>query len=399
MDETSTSEKYIIQSQKPLCNAKADTIQHMKDDDTDEITKSLCQLKDVSASGNTSVYHKDRKPIKRIISNELMRRNNFIPTDTNQENTTELSKEVFSTDTDCGKQIITFSNERTDRERVDKTELSDINLGTPHKTVFHCSECKYVTGKMPNLVKHSRMKHNAKIPHSCKVCNYKCNFKSVLQKHMRTHTGYKPYNCKHCDYKCADKSNFGRHLKYHNRGTDFQCSLCPLKFPRKYDLITHVRSHGNSQKPYACKHCDYKCSTASDLIFHARIHTGEKFYSCEDCDYKCLKSSDLKIHVTNHTTGNPYSCKLCDFKCSVPSALITHSMSHTDKKPYTCKQCNFRCSNSNALLTHAWSHTSEKPFCCKHCEYKCSRSSELINHARTHNADKLCDNDFNADLT
>ena len=57
----------------------------------------------------------------------------------------------------------------------------------------------------------------------------------------------------------------------------------------------HERTH-NSDKPFSCPKCDYKCSTSSDLKRHERTHTGDKPFSCSQCDYKYLTSSDLKSH-------------------------------------------------------------------------------------------------------
>lgn len=49
----------------------------------------------------------------------------------------------------------------------------------------------------------------------CEICKKNVKSKSLLVRHMRTHTGKKPYACKLCSSRFSDSSNMKRHMKMH----------------------------------------------------------------------------------------------------------------------------------------------------------------------------------------
>lgn len=49
--------------------------------------------------------------------------------------------------------------------------------------------------------------------HVCPYCNRFCAKPSVLQKHIRTHTGERPYPCNECGFRFKTKSNLYKHCK------------------------------------------------------------------------------------------------------------------------------------------------------------------------------------------
>ena len=54
---------------------------------------------------------------------------------------------------------------------------------------------------------------------------------------------------------------------------------CDKTFPNKSDLIEHARIH-SGVKQYKCDQCDETFSQNSSLIAHINIHSGEELYRC-----------------------------------------------------------------------------------------------------------------------
>ncbi|NWI10140.1 ZNF79 protein, partial [Crypturellus soui] len=53
------------------------------------------------------------------------------------------------------------------------------------------------------------------------------------------------------------------------------CGQCGKRFGQSSDLINHARTH-TGEKPYKCSECGRGFSGNSNLIKHTRIHTGEQ---------------------------------------------------------------------------------------------------------------------------
>ena len=42
-----------------------------------------------------------------------------------------------------------------------------------------------------------------------------------------------------------------------------------------------------TNKPFKCDLCDYRCSQKTNLQNHQRMHSGDKPFNCDLCDYRC----------------------------------------------------------------------------------------------------------------
>ena len=187
--------------------------------------------------------------------------------------------------------------------------------------------------------------------YACKECDYKCSFKSILTRHMRTHSGENPYACEECDYKSIDKATLMKHIKIHTGEKPYSCPECDYKSSRKSSLKRHMRTH-SGEKRYTCEECDYKCIEASKLKIHMRTHLGEKPFACEECDYKSTNATNLKRHIRIHTGEKPYQCEICEKRFAQLDQLKFHR-----KRLNKCKkQCNkswMSCSSQNNFLNRA----------------------------------------------
>nr|XP_020498567.1 oocyte zinc finger protein XlCOF6.1-like [Labrus bergylta] len=167
-------------------------------------------------------------------------------------------------------------------------------------------------------------------PYTCSVCEKTFKIKSILTRHMKTHSGEKPHSC----------------------------SVCGKSFIQRSYLQTHLNSH-SGQKPYTCRFCGRGFTQAGNMKAHIRIHTGEKPHSCSDCGKSFREKADLIKHRVIHSGEKPYICTVCHMKFRVQSNLTRHMMTHSGERSFGCTTCGKSFFRRSHLIIHMKTHTRE----------------------------------------
>ena len=69
---------------------------------------------------------------------------------------------------------------------------------------------------------------------------------------------------------------------------------------------TGAVSHKASGQQLKCPHCNKILTTSVGLMYHIRLHTGEKPYTCEICSKSFATSSHYHYHIRSHSGEKPY---------------------------------------------------------------------------------------------
>ncbi|XP_047987291.1 zinc finger protein 271-like [Leguminivora glycinivorella] len=189
-----------------------------------------------------------------------------------------------------------FSNQ--DDQVAGKEEQNEATSGIVNNVPQH-DDKKVQPNKQTKKLKEKKL---PKI-YQCEICGRILKNKSVLLKHIASHSGIKQFSCEHC----------------------------PKRFTRAEHMVIHMRIHLGI-KPYVCEVCGRSFTKRQDLVRHMRIHSDDKNYACPRCDRRFKRSGDVHSHLRTHTGAKPYSCNVCDKSYTSHSGLRKHYKSHCKRE-------------------------------------------------------------------
>lgn len=105
-----------------------------------------------------------------------------------------------------------------------------------------CDLCQKSFADSKCLKKHVQAVHSRLKPYICQVCNHQCARKSMLEMHMRQHTGEKPFKCPECDYQTGDHNSLRRHKMRHSGDKPYKCQLCPYASIQSATFKRHMKN-------------------------------------------------------------------------------------------------------------------------------------------------------------
>jgi uncharacterized Zn-finger protein len=222
--------------------------------------------------------------------------------------------------------------------------------------------------------------HATEKPYSCSVCKKQfCGRKSLkyhVNSHIHrsdeenlTHTNLsnhnengahlpdkKPYVCIFCKKSYISASKLMYHIRVHSGDKPFGCSVCAKTFASVRNLKKHRKTHGEKEKPHSCSLCPKSYGLPSELRTHTlRAHSEEepeKPHRCHVCDKSYFTIRDLQIHTRVHTGEKPYVCELCAKSFHNLKNLRLHKIVHTGSRPFGCPVCKKSFSRSDNCLQH-----------------------------------------------
>ncbi|NXN06521.1 ZEP1 protein, partial [Indicator maculatus] len=96
---------------------------------------------------------------------------------------------------------------------ISTSSSTHLSIGPVYNSAQITSVVNHGVEQICNLLKDQKPKKLGK--YVCEYCNRACAKPSVLQKHIRSHTGERPYPCVTCGFSFKTKSNLYKHKKSH----------------------------------------------------------------------------------------------------------------------------------------------------------------------------------------
>ena len=246
----------------------------------------------------------------------------------------------------------------------------------------------------------------------CLICGKLWWSPSMLERHMRMHTGERPFECDVCGERFSQKWNVKVHcLRKHEKSTSSDavkkrmmksCSICGNLFWSPSSLKQHMRVH-TGEKPFQCDTCDSKFSSKGSLERHCfKVHgmstSPERVPSPrKGVMRRCKEQHGASSHGDAATKPQPQSlaaeqdrtCPICGMVFDFPSNMKRHMVQHTGEKPYQCSICVEYFSQAAALGEHhqkmhktGKERIPAKDRTCKFCNVLFNTISELVQYSQ-----------------
>jgi len=141
-----------------------------------------------------------------------------------------------------------------------------------------CTKCGKSFGRLSLLNRHMKL-HSGIKPWACTVCGWRFLQRYNLKKHMMTHSQNKPHKCGECDASFSEGSQLRNHLvKQHNQGTSNTSGGSTTAVKKTSDEEnTNSGQNGSSnvvgEGMVPCPKCDRTFAAKSHLERHMPVHT------------------------------------------------------------------------------------------------------------------------------
>lgn len=264
----------------------------------------------------------------------------------------------------------------------------------------------------------------------CSHCSYIAKWPSDLRRHMQVHTLVKRFKCSICTNKYKYLGDLNVHMRRdHNveppetvarevttsdaltkaSPAVFRCPICPFTSHSKAELEQHSRNHGNTEKTYQCRLCEYQTYWRGDVSRHLFRHheivlskeaTEIGKYFLHRVDIKPLAKQgapSLAGSMSPSPSPDPTKSSSADSQAVTPEFVkddAQSSSSGTKKASagpgpvylkegsFVCEypKCEFKTSISDRMETHMAVHLNLKLFMCPTCGKRTNWKWDVVKH-------------------
>ncbi|XP_069711292.1 PR domain zinc finger protein 5 isoform X5 [Phaenicophaeus curvirostris] len=267
-----------------------------------------------------------------------------------------------------------------------------------------CPNCESSFASQEILAEHLQTLHqkpSEEKEFKCRNCGKKFPVKQALQRHVLQCTeninpgdSSRSFQCSVCNTSFSSELSYEQHKEACRGDARFICKAdsCGKRFKSKDALKKHKENvhSGNSRKKLMCSVCNKKCSSATNLQEHRKVH---EIFECQECDKKFISANQLKRHMITHSEKRPYTCEVCNKSFKRLDQVTAHKIIHSEDKPYKCKLCGKGFAHRNVYKNHKKTHSEERPFQCEECKALFRTPFSLQRHLLIHNSERTfkCD--------
>jgi len=295
-------------------------------------------------------------------------------------------------------------------------------------------------GKVTQVQVGRKRKHPQKPgKHICQFCGRGCEKASVLELHLRAHTGERPYPCIRCGFSFKTKGNLYKHCtsrshvlkmgeaKLDDQGNPIIENNMEITENETDETFLALTPGDDDSMQSDCDGDDDGDTVQSNNSDGSKVVQNRHFNNMilpeptkqeEPETSKATINKDIPFHdchmnqtasyvvspkdeSSDNVVQTQYQCSQCEKSFKYHSLLRQHMKSHVRRR-YICINCNKSCHTWLSLQKHLRTHTKSqntytpRAYTCTQCQKEFPSTKELDKHLQYHSGDygyacKICE--------